>query len=244
MLALYGAPQLKSTALGRLTPTAASGLVARQVAPYAKLGDRPVIPSFDLIGVVANSTSGTDRLYRTRQPATLIAEYLKRTRAMGGRLMIDIQPGRSPVLDEVDALEKWIAQPDVDIAIDPEWNVGPRGVPGSTPGSISAGDLNAVSRRVQRIVAENGLPPKVMVVHQFSNRSVRQRSRIRQRPGVEVTLNFDGIGAPAPKIAGYESLTTEGLFNGFSLFYDLDGPLMKPGTVLGLEPAVDFLLYQ
>lgn len=30
----------------------------------------------------------------------------------------------------------------------------------------------------------------------------------------------------------------------FSLPYDLDTPLMKPGAVLALEPEVDFLLYQ
>ncbi len=244
ILAIYGAPQLKSTALGKRRPRAAARLAVAQAKPYADLGERPVIPSFDLIGVVANSTAGTDRLYRTRQPATLIDQYLKQARAMGGRLMIDIQPGRSPVLDELDAMAPWIGQPDVDVAIDPEWNVGPRGIPGRTAGSITARDVNLASRRVQAIVDEGDLPPKVMVVHQFSRSSIRRRSRIKQRPGVEVTLNFDGIGAPAPKIAGYRDLAVAGLSNGFSLFYDLDTPLMKPGAVLALDPVVDFLLYQ
>jgi hypothetical protein len=132
----------------------------------------------------------------------------------------------------------------VDVAIDPEWNVGPRGVPGKTTGSVTAAELNRVSRRIQRIAKDHDLPPKVLVVHQFSTRSIRQRTRVKQRPGVQVTFNFDGIGRAADKVAGYERLSTEGIFDGFSLFYELDRPLMKPRRVLGIDPPPDFLLYQ
>ena len=57
-------------------------------------------------------------------------------------------------------------------------------------------------------------------------------------------LNFDGIGSPAAKAAGYGSLASPTLFNGFSLFYQRDAPLMTPGAVLALEPEPDFALYQ
>jgi hypothetical protein len=243
MIDLYGAPQLGSTALGNHTAAGASKLIAKQVLPYEDLDTRPVTPGFDLIAVVANSTPGPDRLYRTRQPDTLIAKYLKRIRESGGRLMLDIQPGRSPIRDEITALEPWIAEPDVDVAIDPEWNVGPKGIPGKTPGSVTARELNVASKRIQRITEEDDLPPKVLVVHQFSTRSIRQRTSVKQRPGVQVTFNFDGIGGARAKIAGYTSLATEGMFNGFSLFYDLDTPLIKPPRVLALDPVPDFLLY-
>jgi hypothetical protein len=243
MLALYGAPQLKSTALGKHNPKGAGKLLAKQVAPYDRL-DRPVTPAFDLIGVVANSTPGPDRLYRTRQPDELIGKYLRAARDAGGRLMLDIQPGRSPVTDEINSLAEWLALPDVDVAIDPEWNVGRKGVPGKTAGKITAREINAASRRMQRIVAKEDLPPKVLVIHQFHEGSIRKRGQVKQRPGVEVVFNFDGIGAPAPKIAGYEDLATRGIFNGFSLFYELDDPLMKPRKVTRLDPAPDFLLYQ
>ena len=244
MLALYGAPQLRNTALGSRRPRAAARLLTKQVAPYEGLDDRPMIPSFDLIGVVANSTPGPDRLYRTRQPDALIETYLQEARDAGGRLMLDIQPGRSPLVDEINSLQDWIAMPDVDVAIDPEWNVGPKGVPGRTTGSVTARELNAASRRIQRIAKDHDLPPKVLVVHQFSTRSIRQRTSVKQRPDVQVTFNFDGIGTIPDKIAGYENLSTEGVFNGFSLFYELDTPLMKPRRVLRLEPTPDFLLYQ
>ena len=38
----------------------------------------------------------------------MINEYLRAARSVGGRLMIDIQPGRSPILDELEYLEPWL----------------------------------------------------------------------------------------------------------------------------------------
>ena len=81
-------------------------------------------------------------------------------------------------------------------------------------------------------------------MHQFRKGSVRGRTKIRQRAEVQTLLNFDGIGSPAAKQAGYEALSVPSLFDGFSLFYRRDTPLMDPAGVLALEPEPDFLLYQ
>ena len=244
LLTLYGAPQLERTILGRRSVRGAGRELVKRVRPFERRGDRPVIPGFDLIAVVANSTPGPDRRYRTRQPDELIGSYLDRVRALGGRLMLDIQPGRSTALTEIVALKRWIAEPDVDVAIDPEWNVGRRGVPGRTTGRITAAEINAASLRLDRIVANENLPPKVLVVHQFTKRMVKGRGRIKQRGGVQVTMNFDGIGTPSAKEAGYGGLATEGLFNGFSVFVLLDERVMGTAAILGLLPTVDFLMFQ
>ena len=241
---LYGAPQLTATALGKRTPRGAARKILEQAEPYRRFGDREVVPGFDLIGVVATASPGADRKYRSRQPDEVIAEYLAEAREFGGRLVLDLQPGRSSVLNEVDALRPWLKQPDVDLAIDPEWNVSRRGVPGRTQGTIDASELNRVSKELNRIVRRQGLPPKLMVVHQFRRGSIRHRRRIVQRTGVTATLNFDGIGSPAAKEAGYVELARRRLYNGFSVFYDLDSRVMKPRSVLELMPEVDFLLYQ
>ena len=244
LLTLYGAPQLTGTILGKLGPRAAVRKAVKQAKPYARIGDRRVVPGFDLIAVVANSTPGSDGKYRTRQPNKLIRTYLDAARSIGGRLVLDIQPGRARVSDEIEALEKWIDEPDVDVSIDPEWEVGPRGVPGRDAGKIKAKEINSVSRRLQQIVDDGDLPPKALVIHQFHDGSVRKRGDIVQRRDVDVTLNFDGIGGPAAKEAGYRALSRKSLFNGFSIFYSLDTDVMSPRSVLGLEPEVDFLLFQ
>jgi hypothetical protein len=244
VVSLYGAPQMGRTILGLRSPPAAARRLAKQSAPYAGVDGRPVVGAFDLVAVFATAGGGPDGLYRSRQDDQVIQIYLDQARAVGARLMLDIQPGRASILGELEELREWVAQPDVDIAIDPEWNVGPRGIPGQTVGKVSAGEVNRVARAMAATVEQLGLPPKLLVVHQFRRGSVRGRSRIAEIEGVQPLLNFDGIGSPAAKTAGYGPLTAPGLFNGFSLFYRLDQPLMRPAAVLGLDPQPDFLLYQ
>jgi hypothetical protein len=244
VVAFYGAPQMSQTVLGSSKPRAAARALATQSAPYAELGARPVIGEFDLVAAFATAGPGADGLYRSRQSDDVISIYLAQARAAGARLMLDIQPGRSTFSAEIRALRLWLQEPDVDIALDPEWNVGPRGIPGQTKGSISRQELNGAIRKLARIVDDNSLPAKLIVVHQFRRHSIVGRSKIKPKPGVQTVLNFDGIGSPGPKSAGFSALATTGLFNGFSLFYLRDTPLMSPAAVLGLTPEPDFLLYQ
>ncbi|HSI81182.1 MAG TPA: hypothetical protein VK919_11100 [Solirubrobacterales bacterium] len=244
VVSFYGAPQLTATVVGRNSPAEAGRKLLDQAAAYEGPNRRPVIPAIDLIGVIATASAGSDGKYRTRQSSQIIDTYLARARRIGARLMLDIQPGRANVLRELKALRRYVVQPDLDLAIDPEWNVGPRGVPGRTRGSITARKLNRFSKRMQRLIKRRGLPPKVLVVHQFHSRSVRKRNRVRQRPRVAVTLNFDGIGSPAAKRAGYVDLRARRTHDGFSIFYSRDRPLMRPRDVLALEPEPDFVLYQ
>jgi hypothetical protein len=45
-------------------------------------------------------------------------------------LVLDIQPGRSDFFTETIRLERWLREPDVGLAIDPEWRVTSSEVPG------------------------------------------------------------------------------------------------------------------
>ncbi len=243
-VALYGAPQLTGTIVGKLPPLGAARRLKQQSKAYKQSTDRKVRRSIDLIGVIATASPGADGLYRTRQSDTVISSYLKAARSVGARLVLDIQPGRSKVLRELRALKPWLRKPDVDVAIDPEWNVGPRGVPGRTEGSIRARELNRATEWLDALIAAKDLPPKAMIVHQFREQSVRGRPKLAQGENVQVLLNFDGIGTARAKRAGYENLAVPGIFDGFSLFYALDVRMMRPPAVLALRPEVDFAMYQ
>lgn len=244
VVALYGAPQLSQTVLGMRTPRAAARKLAAQSAPFESMGERPVVGELDLVSVFATAGAGPDGLFRSRQSDDVIELYLEQARAAGARLMLDIQPGRSSFAAELAQLNEWIAEPDVDIGLDPEWNVGRRGIPGRTRGRVTPREVNAVIRSLAATVKADGLPPKLLVVHQFRRRMVRSPTKINPRPGVQPVLNFDGIGPPRAKAAGYAALSSLTLFNGFSLFYQRDTPLMTPAAVLSLQPLPDFLLYQ
>ena len=74
---------------------------------------------------------------------------------------------------------------------------------------------------------------------------IRGRTKIKQRRGVQVRaqLRRDRLARARRRPATRRSRAPT-LFNGFSLFYLRDTPLMSPRPVLGLDPEPDFLLYQ
>ncbi len=246
VVAFYGAPQARALgALGIGTPDAAAARLAKAARPYAKKS-RPVQPAFELIATIAAAAPGDDGLYRIHQSDRIIGRYLSAARRAKALLVLDIQPGRGDFLSEARRLEKWLSQPDVGIALDPEWHVGPDGVPGKVIGSVTAEQINEVSAYVSAFVADHDLPDKLFVVHQFTPDMIRNKERIARRLGLAVTMNVDGFGNQANKIGKYHEFTSEltRFHNGFKLFYEEDTDLMSPAQVLGLRPPPDLVVYE
>src|SRR6478735_6344363 len=147
VVAYYGAPQAHALgALGIGSPDHAVRRLAQQAKPYAKK-TRPVMLALELLADVANRDPGTDGLYRTRQPASIINRYLAAARRAKALLVLDIQPGHADFLAETRHLDRWLREPDVGLALDPEWHT-PDAVPGTQIGSVKAGDVNAVAAHV------------------------------------------------------------------------------------------------
>jgi hypothetical protein len=246
VVAFYGAPQSAELgALGIGSPDAAGRRLLRQARAYKGRGRR-VLPAFELIAVVANRGAGRSGLYRTRQGADTIRRYLAAARRARALLLLDIQPGRADFLTEVRALEPFLREPDVGLALDPEWRVGPGQVPGRVLGSVDAGVVNAVSARLAEIVRERRLPEKLLVVHQFTRRMVRRRELLVRRAGVALVLDVDGFGNQADKVAKYRELTRgAGRFaHGIKLFYREDVGLMSPREVMRLRPRPQLVVYE
>lgn len=244
VVSFWGSPQLTRSILGRLSARAATKRLIEQAAAYERRDERPVVPAFNLVAAIATADAGRDGMYRSRQSSNVIDAYLRAARRVGARLILDVQPGRAKPLAEVRVLARWLREPDVDLAIDPEWNVGPRGVPGRTDGVLRAATVNSVSAYLARLVDREGLPQKLFVLHQFRSPSLPDRDEIIPRAEVASLINFDGIGSGRAKKRGYERLSSPRLFNGFSLFYSLDQGLLSPAQVLRLRPEADFVMYQ
>ncbi len=243
VLSLYGAAGGFGV-LGRKSVNAAARKLKQQVKPYRQRLNKPVVKAFDLVAVIATQCSGPNDKCRTRVSNDTIRRYLRKVRDFGGRLVLDIQPGRANLLDEMRHLREFINEPDVDVALDAEWNVGPNGEPGEDLGSLSSKKVNKATALLKNMVRDRDLPPKLLIIHQFREDSVRGERRINRPSEVDVTLNFDGIGSPSAKRQGYKALSFKGLFNGFSLFYKLDQNLMSPRQVVGLRPMPDYVMYQ
>ena len=247
VVAFYGAPQARELgALGIGTPAHAASNLVFQTRPYRALDRRPVLPVLELIADVASSDAQPDGSYRYRQPESVVCSYLLAARRIGGLLVLDLQPGRTDFLAEAKALEPFLAEPDVGLALDPEWHLLPGQLPGHVIGSTTAADVNRVSAWLAGIVAERNLPQKLFIVHQFTVGMVANRDELELRPGLALVMNEDGFGTPELKLATYHLLADGGdpWFHGFKLFYEEDTDLMSPADVLDLNPQPDVVVYE
>lgn len=242
-----GAPQAEELgALGIGTLDEAARKLERQAAPYARLGGRPVLPAFELIGVIANASPGDDGQYRTRQEDAVVRRHLEAARRARAMLLLDIQPGQSDFMTEVRRFDRFLTQPDVTVALDPEWHMDEGEVPGQTIGSVTAEEINQVSAHLSRIVQRHRLPEKMLVVHQFTADMIENRSKLRLYPGVELVLNVDGVGGRELKIEKYDAFLKRGDpgHPGFKLFYSEDTDMLSPRDVLRLRPQPEFVVYE
>jgi hypothetical protein len=217
---------------------------------HAYSAGREPLPVLELVTVVAQAKPGKDGKHRLRIDAAVVDEYLAAARRHRALLLLNIQPGRADFLDEVRALEPWLTQPDVGVALDPEWAVGAGQTPGRVYGSTTGKELDTVAAYLQRLVAKHRLPQKAMVVHQLAPRIITDFTEIRRHPGVVVIQSVDGIGKRADKVATWRRLVADlplTVHPGFKLFFEEDaksGPLMTPQQVLRLLPQPEYVLYE
>lgn len=246
LVAFYGAPQSEELGiLGIGSPEEAAKRLEEQARPYGR--DRPVLPVLELLATIAASDPGDDGLYRLRQPHRVIRRYLATAREHRALLVLDIQPGASDFPTELARLRRYLREPDVGLALDPEWHVGPGEVPGQVIGSVDAQVVNGISARLAEIVERHRLPEKLLIVHQFTPGMIARRELLRDQPGVEIVLNSDGFGDRANKVAKYRELRPprgSGFGAGFKLFYREDIGLMEPADVLSLRPRPDLVVYE
>ncbi len=250
VVAFYGAPQdEKLGILGIGSPTTAGIRLARQAKQYAR-PKRPVMKAMELIAVVASAAPGEGGLHRMRQSDEVIQRYLDAAREADAILILDIQPGQADFLTEAKALEKYLREPDVSLALDPEWRMAKGQLPGKVIGSVDAREINRVSMWLSQLSAANKLPDKLLIIHQFTDGMIRDRQRLRPRPGLDIVLNADGFGSPELKTATYTRVTRGrgSLYTGFKLFYTEDtsdgSPLMTPAEVMRLRPTPLVVAYE
>lgn len=245
IVANYG--NAESTAMGVLGETApeqAAAALEVVAAPFAQ-PDRPVLPAFELIVSVAQASPGSDGNYSVPTDPALVQRWLDAARAARMLLILDIQPGSSPFLPEVQRFESFLRQPDVGLALDSEWRMQPGQIPGQQIGSVDAAEVNEVSAWLADIVREERLPEKLFVLHQFTHSMITNRPAVVDQPGLATLFHIDGFGGRDIKLKKYDALkATPPFANGFKLFYDEDTDIFAPADVLAMSPVPDLITYQ
>jgi hypothetical protein len=251
VVSFAGAPQDPELgALGVGSLRSATARLERQARSYARK-TRPVQPALQLISTIAHADPGRDGRYNQHQSKRVIARHFREARRTRSLQVLDIQPGRSTFVSETRRLERWLREPDVAIAYDPEWRVVRDGdVPGQVIGTVTAQELQRSLDEVALIVREHDLPRKLVIVHRFTENMVQGLSTIRVPPELQMVMSIDGVGDRANKVAKYRQLTRDlprGWRPGFKVFFQEDqeaGGLMTPRQVMALRPRPDVVLYE
>jgi hypothetical protein len=210
-----------------------------------------VIPAIHYIAVTAQGSPGDAGKYRLRMPAAQIDKAVKLAQKMNALVFIDIQVALSTLQEEIPVLEKYLKMPNVHLGIDPEFSMKTGKKPGSVIGTMDAADINYAADYLAKLVKANNLPPKILVVHRFTQAMVTNYKQIKLQPEVQIVMDMDGWGHQARKFNTYKRFVYQEpvQFTGFKLFYKNDlreanSHLLTPAEVLKLKPQPIYIQYQ
>jgi hypothetical protein len=251
IVAFYGNPL--STRMGILGEFETSEMLRKldaEVAEWNKLDPaHPVQPALHLIAMVANPNPGPSGKYRTRMDSTLIEKVYGWAKSRNAILFVDLQVGQSTLQEELPWIEKFLVRPDVHLGIDPEFAMRRSGgIPGKRIGTYDAADINYAIRFLANLVEKHNPPPKVLVVHRFTQKGVTNYKDIKLDPRVQFVMQMDGFGAPWLKRDSYYSYIKKEpvQFAGWKQFTKAknDNPATSREAILRLWPVPLYIQLQ
>ncbi|MYL28753.1 hypothetical protein GLW03_02860 [Halobacillus halophilus] len=248
IVAYYGHPDSENMGiLGEMEPEALMEKLKKQTQAYSNADpERPAVPMIELISTVAQRTPGPEGEYYHRTSPEDIDRYAELAKENDALLMLDVQLGTDSVMDQVKLLEKWLKLPYVHLAIDTEFHVAEGETPGVNLGQVDGAEVQQAVDYLSRMVEENDLPDKMILVHQFMDEALTNKEAITPTDNVEVVLNYDGWGASATKMSLYRKFVRNEAvqYGGFKVFYKKDEPVMSAEEVLRLDPNPAVINYQ
>jgi hypothetical protein len=253
IVAYYG--NLYSTKMGVLGEYGESEMFSRLSAEVKKWQEAdpstPVIPALHYIAVVAQGSPGKDGKYRSRMPDTEIDKVIQMANKINAIVFLDFQVAFSTLEQELPRYEKYFKMPNVHLGIDPEFSMKGTIRPGKVVGTYDAVDVNYSANFLAKIVKENNLTPKVLVVHRYTEKMLTNYRNIKPLPEVQIVVHMDGWGEKAKKLNTYEQFVQKQpvQFTGFKLFYKNDiwqpnAVMFTPAELIRLNPRPSYIQYQ
>ncbi len=252
VIAFYG--NLYSTRMGILGELPKAEVLKKleeEVAVWRKADPvMEVQPALHYIAVTAQCAPGKGGTYRLRMPFSQIDSVMEMAKKINAIVFLDIQVGLSDLQREVPGLEQYLKLPNVHLGIDPEFSMKGGEKPGSVIGTFDAADINYTADYLAKLVKDNNLPPKILVVHRFTQGMVKDYKLIKTRPEVQMVMHMDGWGQPTRKIAAYNQFIYKEPveYAGLKIFYKNDtknnSRLLTPEELLNLKPQPVYMQYQ
>ncbi|HWZ02287.1 MAG TPA: hypothetical protein VNX40_01680 [Mucilaginibacter sp.] len=253
IVAYYGNMYSKNMGvLGQYPPKIMLAKLKAEVKIWEKADTTtPVIPALHYICVTAQADAGSNGLHNLRMPFKQIDSVIHMARSIHALIFLDVQDGFSTVQTEIPRLEKYLQMPDVHLGIDPEFSMKEGSIPGKRIGTLDAEDINYVSKYLADLVKKYNLPPKIFIIHRFTQRMVTNYQKIKLHPEVQFVMDMDGWGGISLKQGTYRQIVAREpvQFTGFKLFYKNDikkdtHRMLTPKEILQLKPKPIYIQYQ
>jgi hypothetical protein len=141
--------------------------------------------------------------------------------------------------------------PNVHLGIDPEFSMKGTIRPGKVVGTYDAVDVNFAIDYLSKIVQENKLTPKILIVHRYTQKMLTNYQLIKPTPEVQMVMHMDGWGEKTKKLNTYKQFVYKEpvQFTGFKIFYKNDvwepeTVLFTPEELLKIQPIPIYIQFQ
>lgn len=249
LVALYGAPGAPSLGVLGEAPLNATLDRAKALAGiYQNFTTQKTLPTLEIITTVASAAPGEDGDYSRETSPDQLKPWITAARQAGVYVVLDLQPGRSDFLSQAKQYESLLSEPNVGLALDPEWRLAPDQVHLRQIGSVSIQEVNEVADWLSMLTQNRNLPQKVLLLHQFRLSMIRDRANLNtSHKNLAYIIQMDGNGAQSTKLDTWRTIQTDlpqGVNMGWKNFYDEDHPLLDPQGTMALSPVPWYISYQ
>lgn len=249
IVSLYGTPGIPALgALGEQDAGASIGRIKQLASSYRGLAKEPVQPALEIIATIAASDPTSNGDFSRETDAAALRPWIMAAQQAGVYVVLDLQPGKSDFVTQAKQYESLLAEPNVGLALDPEWRLQPGQQPLINIGYADIGEINATAAWLADIAKQHHTPQKLFLLHEFKVSMIPNRDQLdTSRTELAYAIQMDGQGAQSVKQDTWRVITAQppaNVFFGWKNFYQKDSPVLTPEQTMGITPAPWYVSYQ
>ncbi len=250
LVALYGLPDVpKLGSLGEQSIDESVIIIKNLAKEYQSVSNMPIVPAFEIITTIASASPTANSDYSTEVEISKLKPWIERAKQENIYVLLDLQPGLSDFTTQAKLYQDLIKEPHVGLALDPEWRLKPGQTHMKQIGSVGAEEVNQTATWLNALVAENKLPNKVFLIHQFKLAMIENRQLLisNQTQKLNWIIQMDGLGNQQVKQETWRTIQSslpQGIYLGWKNFIDEDKPMLTPEQTILVSPKPLYVSYQ
>jgi hypothetical protein len=249
LIALYGVPDQPALGvLGAQSRTNTFKRVKKLAAQYQPYSKEKIMPALEIIATVASASPTDNRDYSLETDVSRLKPWIISAKKEDIYVVLDLQPGRRDFLSQAKTYTELLKQPNVGLALDPEWRLKPNQTHLNQIGSVSVDEVNKTAAWLANLTAEHQLPQKVFLLHQFRTDMIINRSKLdTTHPELAYIIQMDGSGTQSQKESTWRDIRQNAPKNvkfGWKNFYKEDSATLSQKDTMSVTPKPWYVSYQ